>query len=329
MNEKSVDQLNIFLIIASLFLAISIPFKLFVFSYVVLGPLHYLTEINWLRKKKYFVSQTSFIPFLIFLGGCMTVYPIFKQFNLLQYSWTNSMAVFVGNNVTLIISIAFLLSIFMVVNWSKNKVIVATVLAIFACVLINFYLPQLFVPVGILLPTIIHVFIFTGLFMYYGALKNNSRIGKINVVLLILCPVLIALIKINPNDYFVSDAVGKAHVATKMLDINVYLAKLLGVPGQLNILSSIGIKIQIFVAFAYTYHYLNWFSKTSVIGWKDSLNSRSSLFILGIWSLVLIAAYFSYSSARVTLLFLSFMHVILEFPLNIQSIKGVAKSFRS
>ena len=54
MNAKKIDILNVALVIMSLFIAIKLPFELFLFSYAFLGPLHYLTEINWLHKKKYF-----------------------------------------------------------------------------------------------------------------------------------------------------------------------------------------------------------------------------------------------------------------------------------
>ena len=43
---KKIDLLNIGLIALSLIIAIMLPFRLFSFSYAILGPLHYLTEIN-------------------------------------------------------------------------------------------------------------------------------------------------------------------------------------------------------------------------------------------------------------------------------------------
>lgn len=33
------------------------PFELFVFSYAVLGPLHYLTEISWLHDRNFFAQS--------------------------------------------------------------------------------------------------------------------------------------------------------------------------------------------------------------------------------------------------------------------------------
>ena len=41
----------------ALVLALKIPFELFLFSYAVLGPLHYLTEINWLKERNYFAKN--------------------------------------------------------------------------------------------------------------------------------------------------------------------------------------------------------------------------------------------------------------------------------
>jgi hypothetical protein len=59
MNTKDIDLINVLLIIISLALAFNVPFGLFIFSYVLLGPLHYLTEINWLREKSYFVKSNG------------------------------------------------------------------------------------------------------------------------------------------------------------------------------------------------------------------------------------------------------------------------------
>jgi hypothetical protein len=49
-------------------LAFNVPFGLFIFSYVLLGPLHYLTEINWLREKSYFVKNRQWIGILAGFG---------------------------------------------------------------------------------------------------------------------------------------------------------------------------------------------------------------------------------------------------------------------
>src|SRR5438045_4469719 len=54
MSTNQVNYLNIGLMILSCVIAFIIPFELFLFSYAILGPLHYLTEISWLHKRQCF-----------------------------------------------------------------------------------------------------------------------------------------------------------------------------------------------------------------------------------------------------------------------------------
>jgi hypothetical protein len=83
-----------------------------------------------------------------------------------------------------------------------------------------------------------------------------------------------------------------------------------------------------FIAFAYTYHYLNWFSKTSVIKWH--LVPRKTLIATIITWLVSISFYiYDYNLGMKVLFFLSFLHVFLEFPLNIVSFTGIGKELMS
>jgi hypothetical protein len=58
-EAKKIEITNFLLIWVTLFFAFQFPFQLFLFSYAVLGPLHYLTEINWLEKKNYFLEGQS------------------------------------------------------------------------------------------------------------------------------------------------------------------------------------------------------------------------------------------------------------------------------
>jgi hypothetical protein len=91
--------------------------------------------------------------------------------------------------------------------------------------------------------------------------------------------------------------------------------------------SKAGVLFVRFIAFAYLYHYLNWFSKTAVIQWHKIPKSRL-YWIIGIW-LGSIAIYlFDYSWGFQWLFFLSFTHVLLEFPLNFVSIAGIFQMFK-
>src|SRR5437762_6342156 len=56
-NTDKINYLNIGLMLLSLGVAFRFPFELFLFSYAVLGPLHYLTEISWLHERKYFTES--------------------------------------------------------------------------------------------------------------------------------------------------------------------------------------------------------------------------------------------------------------------------------
>jgi hypothetical protein len=88
--------------------------------------------------------------------------------------------------------------------------------------------------------------------------------------------------------------------------------------------SSLGIAIMRFIAFAYTYHYLNWFSKTKVIRWHDIPKSRS-IFIVVLWAISITLYAVDYSLGFKWLFLLSFMHVMVEFPLNYISFVGIFK----
>jgi hypothetical protein len=86
--------------------------------------------------------------------------------------------------------------------------------------------------------------------------------------------------------------------------------------------STIGIMLMRFIAFAYLYHYLNWFSKTEVIRWHKVPKIRFAAVII-LWLLACGAYAYDYSIGLNFLFFLSFTHVLLEFPLNIVSIVGI------
>ena len=81
-------------------------------------------------------------------------------------------------------------------------------------------------------------------------------------------------------------------------------------------------KVQSFIAFAYTYHYLNWFSKTSIIKWHQ-VEKRKFGFVAVFWvgSLALYKVDYRLGFAAVSAL--SLLHVVLEFPLNFVSMRAI------
>jgi hypothetical protein len=88
--------------------------------------------------------------------------------------------------------------------------------------------------------------------------------------------------------------------------------------------SSAGIMLMRFIAFAYMYHYLNWFSKTEVIRWHKVPKIRF-IAVLILWLTACALYAYNYSLGLSFLFFLSFTHVLLEFPLNMVSIVGIGK----
>ena len=91
--------------------------------------------------------------------------------------------------------------------------------------------------------------------------------------------------------------------------------------------SKTGILLARFIAFAYTYHYLNWFSKTSVIKWHKIPKRRFA--VIGLfWAISLGLYAYNYALGLQWLFFLSFLHVLLEFPLNYVSIIGIFQTLR-
>jgi hypothetical protein len=296
-------------------LAFILPFELFLFSYAVLGPLHYLTEIGWLHKKNYFTKGKYDFVFLSVL--CVLVF---------YFSYVNP-----TKNQTIIpnlILYGILLALIFVFIKDNLYRIVLAVLAVIGISVSKMGFDYV-IWVGIFLPTIIHVFIFTWAFMFYGVLKNKSFSGYLSIIALILIGVSFFVIKAPGLQYEVSAYVGKSYELFYLL--NKFLIEFFGLETTLTseralvYATNAGFIVMRFIAFAYTYHYLNWFSKTSVIQWHKV--PKKTLYItLVLWVFSVVLYVIDYNIGLKALYFLSFLHVFLEFPLNITSFQGIIKS---
>lgn len=312
MKPSTIHHLNSGLIILSCIIAFFIPFELFLFSYGILGPLHYLTEIGWLHKKNYFTKGKY--DFLFLIGACVIL--VYWNYNPPKnYSLTADLIFY-----SLIASIAFVF----IKDWLYRFVLLA-LLVVFVGFLNN--APQFFTWAAIFLPTIIHVFIFTWAFMLFGVLKEKSTPGLISIVVLFICATLLFVIQPAGLNYEVGGYVQRSYEMFAALNfnlINLFNLDHLTEIKQIFTANS-GFVIMRFIAFAYTYHYLNWFSKTSVIKWH--MVPKSTLFgTLAIWLISISLYIYDYSLGLKVLFFLSFLHVFLEFPLNIVSFTGIGKA---
>jgi hypothetical protein len=308
MKPLNIDLINIFLMIISFGCALVLPIETFLIAYAVLGPLHYLTEINWLNNKNFFLKTKKESTILI-LVGILTFLMMafnFESLSLITY--------------TLLWGL-FLLPLYFVLGKKHESLFLLLMLGLISW---SFFNDFLFNFITVFLFTIIHVYIFTGIFILIGSIKNKSKLGYLSLIFYIILPMSYFVFLKDIGVFLEKDlqsykfAIGNTIEELSLLFLN----KQLSID---NIYNSIELlMISKFVAFAYTYHYLNWFSKTKVIGWLE--NNKIKIFtILILWVLSVSIYFFDYILGFKILLFLSFLHVVLEFPLNWTSIKTLMK----
>ncbi len=346
-----INLINIGLMIFSCVAAFIMPFEVFLFAYAVLGPLHYLTEISWLHDRQYF-TKGKYDNIVLWAIGVIILLESLAYRN--HWNWPFSSDF--GNKIIFVALTGSLLMVFV-----KNVYI-----KVFGLLFILFISNALFNPdkrdglaffIGALLPTLVHVFVFTGFFILYGALKSRSKSGLISFVVFIICPVLLFLLfrdrtfveitKYGQDSY---TAGGDGFYNTNLSFLtNIFhvdfpqlkdgagnLLFYAGADGtqiaapdysnaaQVVFHSQTGILLMRFIAFAYTYHYLKWFSKTEVIKWHKVPKARF-IGVVVLWIISLVLYGVNYSLGLRWLYFLSFGHVLLEFPLNMVSITGIFK----
>lgn len=342
MNTAQVNYLNIGLMIVSAIGAFIIPFELFLFSYAVLGPLHYLTEISWLHKRKYFSPKKNDYILLVLITLLIAIPAIMSYLYLHtgerdaagNLVLTPALANFFNfisteNPATALIFIAFAVSmVFILVKDNTSRFIAFVAITILAILLrLNQFVEIVF---AMFLPTLIHVFLFTGAFILVGALKSKSTSGYLSIIVFIACAFSFFIIAPGASHYHISEyAKGSYDVSFFSLNQQIFKSFLhINDPSADMIYSSTaGILITRFIAFAYTYHYLNWFSKTSIIKWHEV--PRGWLITIGIlWVSAVSLYYTNYELGLMCLYFLSFLHVVLEFPLNFQSFKQIGEQVK-
>lgn len=323
---EQIDLLNIGLMALSLLLAWFSPFELFLFSYAILGPLHYLTEINWLRDRQFFIKQQKWIWVFVAAVFIIAFTEITRQ-TILKSQPPEDLAWYarIGHAFRHHVILWVLLFSFVLVLGKFNKLLLAAAACVVLALLVLKYVPFAFIVVAVFLPTIIHVYVFTMLFMLYGSVSSKSLPGYLSVVLLLLVPAWIFFLAPADSTVGVSGYVRESFGASNFQVLTGLLTKVL--PGSesqpFDLYSGAALRIQVFLAFCYTYHYLNWFSKTTVIGWHKLLTRRKSVAILLAWAASVAVYAYDYRLGFTCLSFLSLLHVVLEFPLNVHSIKGL------
>jgi hypothetical protein len=323
-SVEKIDAANIGLMLFSCVLAFLLPFELFLFSYAVLGPLHYLTEIGWLHKKGYFTTGKYDYLFLGVLSVLIT----------LGYL---GIAESLEGIATGLVYLAFLMALVMIFIKDNTLKVISGILILFSALLFNKY-TFFEVFFAVYLPTIIHVFLFTGLFILLGALKNKSLLGVLSLAVFAACTASFFLIPVGysslvPIQYIQKSFVGFIELNRQLINtlglenLQEFNAQTVGENARVIFGTQSGFMVMRFIAFAYTYHYLNWFSKTSVIQWHKV--PRKTLYIvIAVWIASVALYAYDYMVGLKWLFLISFLHVLLEFPLNYRSMMGIGQEIK-
>lgn len=319
-----VDALNIFLVLLSAFLAYLFPLELFICAYVILGPLHYLTEIKWLHDKNYFFNNNSSWLVICLISAFAIFFPklcfyflaegfLFEDFVYQWNEWTNGFILF-----------TLLLAIIIPVMQTRTLRVAAVVIALLLSIGLK-YAVSISLFIGIMIPTLIHVYLFTALFMAYGNKKSKSKAGVVSLFLLLLLPVVLIFIDIPRGSYLFDSFFKNLYIDHQLHQLPVYLNEFLGLSDGTSFFfyESLWIKTMMFISFAYCYHYLNWFSKTTVIKWHKGFNFITAAILFSIYALLLATYFYDIALGLLLSLLFGFLHVFLEFPLNVKSIKAL------
>jgi len=217
-KDSKINFLNIGLMLITAVFAFFLPFETFLLAYAFLGPLHYLTEISWLHDRQYFTKgKYDFVPLLL-IGVALSYAAFAKDFDfnidfykefvalnlfdklLVLALFSSLLFAFVKNLVVKIIAILFIF--IFISGWlaPENATENSKSTTIFA--------------LTSLVPTLIHVYLFTGLFMLFGALKSRSKTGLLSVAAFLIIPIyLVYGLPVTPKKNYISDYGKEAYYA--------------------------------------------------------------------------------------------------------------------
>ncbi|MDF2432315.1 MAG: hypothetical protein JWP44_1946 [Mucilaginibacter sp.] len=283
----------------ALCLAFIVPFELFLLSYAILGPAHYLTEISWLKGKQFFTL---------------------KRYDSLLIAAVFVIALFLKLPYANIIYYTFGLSFILLVVKGRINCLLAFIILVAAgyFLLSHNLLRTIF---GLYVPTLIHVYVFTGAFMLFGALKNKIVSGYIALFVFLVCPLLLCFLFTSANSAPALWAINNYKSFSQLITTTL---RNQSVDIYTNPASIILTRV---IAFAYTYHYINWFSKTRIINWhRITITMGVALGLIWLGSVALY--FYNYRLGIKWLFMLSLAHVILEFPLNHRSFIGIGREFK-
>lgn len=314
--DSAVDRLNwlnIGLMLGAAAAALAAPFHVFVVAYAVLGPLHYLTQISWLHDRQYFtpwrrnrrswlvmVAATAVVMTSGYVAADLLRQPVPPTFEIGMF-----LLVFLGAGVAV---------------YAKQAAHAVGLMMLAAVAVAMFARHPAYGIVAYLLITIVHVFVFTAGFILSGAIRSRSPSGYASVAVLVACALAVATVDVP----FGAPPEPVRTVYAGFEQLNALLLHFLSrSPGEMYEAGGAG--VMRLIAFAYLYHYLNWFSKTSTIRWHEVPRARA-LGIVALWLAGSAIYYLDYRVGFAVFYGLSVTHVMLEFPLDYQVFSGLGRS---
>jgi len=299
------------------------PFELFLFSYAVLGPLHYLTEISWLHERNYFTAAKPGKQEQRPHRGWLTLVAITTLLLIVGFVSAEIMGLFYSPKWEITLLYLVFVSALLITEAQKKRQRV-WVFLLGVALLVSLATSRYYIIVAFFLVTIIHVFFFTGAFILYGALKGKSSSGVFSLIVFLVCAV--SFFVYVPAGHGAGNYIRGSYRSFNALNVELIKLFRLGQGSSAGEVyeSQNGVMIMRLIAFAYTYHYLNWFSKTSIIRWHEVSKNRVALIVV-VWLASLALYAYNYDTGMAVLYFISVLHVMLEFPLNHRTFAGIGR----
>ena len=288
------------------------PLPVFLLAFMLLGPIHYLTEIVWLQSKNFYFREGVLAPrWYALIAIALAIATTIDHFHGgFVGVWTICTLV--------VISISVLI---------QNRWMLASIAI--AALVVKLFAPSAALLVAVVVPTILHVFVFTWFFMVSGAIRtrNTRFVQWVNPALLLIIPVLLLRL---PMHYGLQNArwLNMEHLSFE--HVHYYAARHLHRPwvldGTLLADPVVAAILRVF-AFTYTFHYLNWFGKAELLEWHK-IPGRTWTVIGIIYAVLMAISWWNFTAGFLLVNFFSLLHVLLEFPLDWQAIRFVTRNWR-
>src|SRR4051812_27794590 len=297
---RSNDALHLGLMLGALAASYLVPFELLLLAYVVLGPAHYFTEISWLHDRSYFLPHRGIAVALAVLAIVAALIDNAAWFGFAMWGALVVCAMLAATRSAAEGTLLFMVAIALAAIMYTGDVSFAVA--------------------GILIPTLIHVSLFTLVFMTLGAWRAQSRTQALLIAVYLAA---IAAILLAPPTAEIRIPSFAQAAKDYFGNVGPALSRLFGIRGL-----QLDTRLTSLLAFVYTYHYLNWFIKADVIRWADI--PRARLALVAAASAASTALYFyDYAFGFTFLLALSLVHILLEFPLDALAVRQLGAALGS